>query len=193
MQFFTADLHFGHQRIIELSHRPFASVDEMNGALITRWNATVHPWDTVWVLGDVALGEIATSLPLVRKLNGTKHLIVGNHDRAFLGESRRRTIDIARYFDAGFASVQHEAFVRLDSGEIVQLSHFPFSGDSHDEDRHTQYRPADWGVPLVHGHVHEAFLSGVSDRGTPHVNVGVDRWSYYPVSSEQVRLELFGE
>lgn len=190
MQLFTADLHFGHRRIIELSNRPFASVEEMNERLILNWNAAVDPDDVVWVLGDVALGSIAESLPLVMELNGTKHLITGNHDRTFRGETRRRTVDVARYFAAGFVSVQDEAFIRLASGRVVQLSHFPFSGDSHGEDRHSEFRPDDWGIPLVHGHVHERFLSGISDRGTPHINVGVDRWDFLPVR-ERVLEEEF--
>ena len=50
---FTADLHFGHANIINYSGRPYADVAVMNRALIDRWNAAVHPDDTVWVLGDV--------------------------------------------------------------------------------------------------------------------------------------------
>lgn len=49
---FTADLHFGHANIINYSGRPFADVTAMNQALIERWNASIHPDDTVWVLGD---------------------------------------------------------------------------------------------------------------------------------------------
>ena len=30
MTYFTSDQHFGHFNIIRLSHRPFASLDEMN-------------------------------------------------------------------------------------------------------------------------------------------------------------------
>ena len=41
MTYFTADQHFGHFNIIRLSHRPFASLDEMNEAMIAKWNAKV--------------------------------------------------------------------------------------------------------------------------------------------------------
>ena len=47
---FTADLHFGHANIIDYSGRPFADATAMNQALIERWNASIHPDDTVWVL-----------------------------------------------------------------------------------------------------------------------------------------------
>ena len=55
----------------------------MNKALIERWNDSVHPDDTVWVLGDVALGRIDETLPLVTELNGRKLLLTGNHDRCW--------------------------------------------------------------------------------------------------------------
>ena len=72
---FTADLHFGHANIINYSGRPFADVTAMNQALIERWNASIHPDDTVWVLGDVALGRIDETLALVGELSGRKLLL----------------------------------------------------------------------------------------------------------------------
>ena len=49
MTYFTADQHFGHFNIIRLSHRPFASLDEMNEAMIAKWNAKVKPGDAVFM------------------------------------------------------------------------------------------------------------------------------------------------
>jgi len=36
---FTADHHFGHERVIELAGRPFTSGKEMDDELTWRWNA----------------------------------------------------------------------------------------------------------------------------------------------------------
>lgn len=47
--FFTSDLHFGHKNIIQYDQRPFSSVDEMDAALIERWNRKVSPEDLVYV------------------------------------------------------------------------------------------------------------------------------------------------
>ncbi len=44
-RFFTADLHLGHRNIIEYSGRPFRDADEMNAALVERWNDFVSPDD----------------------------------------------------------------------------------------------------------------------------------------------------
>ena len=51
--FFIADPHFGHKAVIEYENRPFASVEEMDEALIDNWNNTVTKHDIVWLLGDV--------------------------------------------------------------------------------------------------------------------------------------------
>lgn len=46
MEFFTSDLHLGHENILAI--RPmFRTVAEMNEALIANWNKKVHKNDTV--------------------------------------------------------------------------------------------------------------------------------------------------
>ena len=80
MIYFTSDTHFGHARIIELCARPFANVDEMNEALIQKWNAVVGPDDVVYHLGDFFMGPKETVL-LRKRLNGKIVLIKGNHDK----------------------------------------------------------------------------------------------------------------
>ena len=41
MIFYTADLHFGHQNVIEFDNRPFADVESMDSTLIRLWNERV--------------------------------------------------------------------------------------------------------------------------------------------------------
>ena len=55
MIFVTADHHFGHANIIEYTNRPFASVEEMDAALIAAWNERVTDYDLVYHLGDFTL------------------------------------------------------------------------------------------------------------------------------------------
>ena len=81
--FFTSDTHFNHANVIQYCGRPFASVDEMNREMIARWNSTVGPDDTVYHLGDFALGKFAKAAPILHRLNGArKILVLGNHDRS---------------------------------------------------------------------------------------------------------------
>ena len=184
--FFTADLHFGHARIVELANRPFASVEEMDEALIANWNAVVRrPDDLVWVLGDYALGDRRKALGYLDRLNGRKMLVAGNHDKCFLGSSDGWK-HIGEYQSAGFEIVVPWARIKL-PGRKVLLSHFPYDGDSAGEDRHPGARLRDEGEPLVHGHVHEMFtLRRSAATGAVQLNVGVDRWHYRPVPATEV-------
>jgi len=174
---FTADLHFGHANIIGYCDRPFADAEAMNRSLVEAWNEVVGTDDTVWVLGDVALGRIADTLPLVSTLKGRKLLLAGNHDRCWTGHGKRAEGWTERYLDAGFAEV-HQDHIQLGvTGRDVLACHFPYRGDSHDNDRYSEHRPPDRGQWLLHGHVHERWRQ--RDR---MINVGVDVWGYRPVS-----------
>lgn len=78
--FVTSDTHFGHKNIIKFEpvHRPFASIEEHDRALVERWNAVVNPKDTVWHLGDVFFGT--NGHHVLAALHGYKKLVLGNHD-----------------------------------------------------------------------------------------------------------------
>ncbi|UUG69527.1 phosphoesterase [Streptomyces phage Sham] len=181
-RFFTSDTHFGHQRIIELCNRPFDSVDEMNEVMIERWNTVVKPDDVVIHLGDVALGKIAETLPLIGRLNGYKVLVPGNHDRVFSGEKPRvRERFIPEYLKV-FQKIQRETvWVSKDDRPYALASHFPYSGDSTGKDRHADKRPLDNGLPLIHGHVHDSWK-----HNGRMFNVGVDVNNFFPVSEDEI-------
>jgi len=78
-EWFTADTHFGHARVIELARRPFAGLSDMDEALIARWNERIAPGDLVYHLGDFAFADHNRYLP---RLAGEKRLIRGNHDHS---------------------------------------------------------------------------------------------------------------
>jgi len=178
---FTSDLHFGHANIIEYSGRPFNSVDHMNRALIERWNALVQPADTVWVMGDVAMGRIVDTLPLVRQLAGHKLLLAGNHDRCWDGHGPKAAEWLERYEDAGFEEI-HQGTIELNvGGHDVLACHFPYRGDSQELDRYPEARPIDEGRWLVHGHVHEQWRQ--HDR---MINVGCDAWAWRPIDTATI-------
>lgn len=180
--FFTADTHFNHRAMIERGWRPeFSSVEEMNAALIENWNAVVAPKDTVWHLGDFGMGPASAYLPIVRQLNGTIHLIAGNHDKVWPGDRNSHRYQ-ADWLDAGFSSVQAFARRGID-GHQVMLSHLPYDGDHVGEERYEQWRLRDLGDPLLCGHVHDAWQTSAAQ-----LNVGVDVSGYRPVDLDTVRL-----
>jgi calcineurin-like phosphoesterase family protein len=170
--FFTADTHFDHEMVAKL--RGFDTPAEHDAELVARWNRTVSPGDEVWHLGDVGIGRLERSAPWLAQLNGTIHLITGNHDAPWPGN--RHAHRRQRAWLEHFASVQ--AFARRKiAGRQVLLSHFPFTGDHTEDERFTPYRLRDPGdVLLLHGHVHDAWK--VHGR---QVNVGVDVWDLAPV------------
>lgn len=78
---FIADLHFNHKKIHEMSgpkRGDVTSMEEHDQWIIDQWNSVVTKHDVTWVLGDVSFTR--SGIQLVKKLNGTKHLILGNHD-----------------------------------------------------------------------------------------------------------------
>ena len=84
MVFFTADMHFDHRAIINMKNRPFESVEEMDRILLQNFNSVVRQNDTVYILGDICHHmKIEDADNLIRKMNGKKYLIVGNHDKKY--------------------------------------------------------------------------------------------------------------
>ena len=56
-KFYIADWHYGHANIMAYDNRPFTWVDDMNKALVERWNRVVSPGDIVYV-GRYVLGSV---------------------------------------------------------------------------------------------------------------------------------------
>lgn len=156
----------------------------MDEAIVERWNDAVADRDMVWVLGDVAMGT--RRIGIVSRLKGRKVLVAGNHDSCWVGHKRWRRAE-KLYLEAGFGHVypSGQVAVRTQDGTDVLLSHLPYRGDSHAEDRYADRRPVDEGLPLICGHVHEKWKA----RGRM-LNVGVDQWDFRPVLEETVLAEL---
>src|ERR1039458_7684061 len=71
--FFTSDSHYFHRSILELGDgRPFDSVEEMNEAMIQRWNERVQPNDTIYHLGDFSFGTQSQNNSVLSRLHGRK-------------------------------------------------------------------------------------------------------------------------
>jgi calcineurin-like phosphoesterase family protein len=179
----TADTHFNHRNMIEHGWRAFDTVNDMNDAIITGWNETVRPTDSVWHLGDWAMGSAQEHLPILAQLHGTVHLVAGNHDAPWPG-NRDAHKHQRPWLDAGFATIQ--AFARRKiAGRGVLLSHFPYRGDHRDIDRHHAYRLPDTGLWLLHGHVHTEWT-----RNRRQLNVGVDVRGFRPVHLDEIAAEI---
>lgn len=69
--YIIADTHFSYKAILEYSalYRPFSTIEEHDNFLVKSWNSIVDKRDTVWHLGDVALGGV-NSLSILSRCNG---------------------------------------------------------------------------------------------------------------------------
>ncbi len=187
IDFVTSDHHFGHARIIELAERPFSSLGAMHGELIAAWNRVVGPEDVVLHLGDLALGNREESIAVTAALNGKKLLLPGNHDTISSvyrcsEPHKQQTRDL---LDQYGWEVLPENLIGRRGRHLLLASHYPYRGDSQDEERHGEARPIDAGLPLLHGHTHardhsphgSMFHVGVDGNGfTPVPMATIDAW-----------------
>ncbi|MFP3546662.1 hydrolase [Rhizobium sp. SIMBA_035] len=158
MIFFTGDTHFGDPRVLRLDRRPFQNMAEHDATLIRNWNETVGADDKVWHLGDVMSAKAGDCDELLAKLNGSKHLIVGNNDPATTTGS------------SGWASVQHYAEFRHEGHPLI-LCHYAFR---------TWNQMGKRSINL-HGHSH-----GRLKPLPRQFDVGVDAQGLRPVTLDEI-------
>ena len=160
--FFTGDTHFGHANIIKYCHRPFATVTEMDEALIANWNHVVTPDDLVYHLGDFCFGNTPAEFHrYFDRLNGAIVLIKGNHDKLAW---RHRHL-----FRAFFDSYLE---IKLDM-QLVTLCHYAMR----------VFRNSHYGAWHLYGHSHGTLPD---DPHTLSFDAGVDCHHFTPLSLEQV-------
>lgn len=162
----------------------------MNEMLVKYWNETVKPEDMVYYLGDFSM-SFNTARQYVRHLNGRKILITGNHDECSHLHSKYKKnpqLMLDKYHHAGFESILPSLSTEIDGKEVL-LHHFPYreveKPGEHDKAyvvRYLDERQEDKGLTLLHGHTHGTWLK----KGNC-IDVGVDSWSYHPVSLDQIR------
>lgn len=151
----------------------------MNADLVRRWNDTVSPGSVVLHLGDVALGPIEESIALTARLNGRRLLVPGNHDRVSPATQSKRAIErFLPVYDAAGWEILPGVIEGTRRGYRIIASHYPYAGDSQEQDRHTSHRPRwDDGIPLLHGHTH-ARHHGPNGH---QFHVGVDAHGFAPI------------
>lgn len=173
MNFFIADLHFGHANIIKYCRRPFADVREMDRKLMRRWNLAVSPDDDIYILGDFTLLKPSLAEGLLLSLNGHKHLITGNHDYFARTKYLKR---IGPYF----REIVPYKELRGELGCTFILMHYPllFWNGSLDPQ-----------VIHLYGHIHNnEFCNSLTSRLERSLNVGADMpyMNFTPLSEAQV-------
>lgn len=144
MIWFTSDLHFFHDRILEFHPRRKElfgkTVQENKEAMIALWNSRVNKKDTVYILGDLSFGEVEDKRKLFQRLNGNKVLILGNHDKI---------PDHLKCYFNHITQIKNVKFKKsvypfLSTDLDIVMCHFPMLTWEHKEK----------GTIMLHGHCH---------------------------------------
>lgn len=165
--FVISDTHFGHENILNFTDkttgarvRPFYDVRHMNEHMVDRWNSVVKPGDKVYHLGDVFFGSKDAFQELWPRLNGSKRLVVGNHD------------DV-KYLSSGGFFKKVMLWRKFDS---LLLTHVPVHPSTLGESRFSGKE-----VINIHGHIH----TNKSPQGN-YKCVCVEQIDYTPVALEEL-------
>lgn len=172
-----SDPHFGHSNILNFESspgvklRPFSCIEEHDETIVQNHNKVVKPQDHYYCLGDVVINK--RYLDIVKRLNGHKRLIMGNHD----------IFDTELYLKAGFDKVMA---CRVLDGIII--THIPVHAD--------QLRRFKINV---HGHLHSnrvmhrtltSFGKRVPDPR--YHSVCCEHVNYTPISLETIKKQING-
>lgn len=158
---FSSDHHFLHQGIIDVCNRPFKDEREMRDSLIDEHNSLVKKNDICHFIGDFSFcrkDNLMKIQKILGKLNGTKILILGNHD-----EGRPFS-----YVNMGFQSVHTSLVLPQDPNFIL----------CHDPSASIVVPDKTWIV----GHVHTMY---VVLKNT--INVSVDAHNFKPVNMDEIK------
>ena len=178
MIWFTADTHFGCDKLVANTRKEFSCIEDHDAALLDRINHHVGRDDRLIIVGDFCKEKPGRYRPKIRCKNIM--FVLGNHDkevkirRAFGGNVRHQ------YMTKTTQRPQHK----------VWCCHYPpaFWPDSH------------YGAIAAYGHIHDhrGYEEGM-DQGLPNrrsMDVGVDvakriLGEYRPFSEIEV-LDLVG-
>ncbi|MDD4680536.1 MAG: hydrolase [Clostridia bacterium] len=169
MIYYTADQHFGHSNIIGLCNRPYNDIAEMDENLIINWNSTVTADDVVYILGDLVFRSGKHASYYIERLNGVKHLVLGNHDHKWV-----KNCNLQKYF----ASVSYYLEI-TDNERRLALSHYPM----------LSWGGAARGALHVHAHIHnkrEGLVFETLKKMDNALNAGVEINEYKPVKLDEL-------
>lgn len=165
--YFISDTHFSHKSIMQYSKRPWQTVEEMDEALIQNWNAVVPQIDAhVFHLGDFGFGHPEDMADILRRLNGNKYLLLGNHDRNVNAKMKDAFIWVKDYYEL--------MVLDNDRKQKIVLCHYPLGS----------WNVCHYGSWNLHGHCHGNYKY---TRGK-QLDVGVDALpGYRPHSYNEIK------
>ena len=158
--FVISDFHFDHANILNFKAkdgsplRVFKDVNHMNEFMVSSYNEVVRPQDKCYILGDVAIKD--SGIQYLKRLNGHKRLILGNHDYGNV-----------RLYQPYFENIYSSRLL-----DRMVFTHIPIHPDSIGKNHAN-----------VHGHSH---VHSQGDLGPRYFNVCVEVLWYRPISIEEI-------
>ncbi|MCP4521000.1 MAG: hypothetical protein GY827_04790 [Cytophagales bacterium] len=139
--------------------RGFENAQEHDNHIIEKWNSVVTKKDIVWILGDITM-EKKDPLKLLDRLNGSKKVVLGNHDRP------QDVPDMLKHVNHVCSSF---------TKKNVIFTHIPIHPQEMNRFRLN-----------VHGHLHENLvleweIGGVQVPDKRFINVSCERVDFTPV------------
>lgn len=151
---FIADLHFSHENMAR--RRGFTDIYTHDEHIIKQWNSVVDKRDVTYVMGDVTM-EKKSPYHLLDRLNGVKHIVLGNHDR------KQDSKELLNHVNTVSGVILFHGYY---------LTHVPV------HPMELSYRDVKGNI---HGHIHNA------EVGDPrYFCVSCERVNYTPVTLEQL-------
>lgn len=173
---FSSDHHFFHENIIKFCKRPFHTVQEMNEHMVEEHNKLVKANDHWYCLGDVTMlrDNKGSGLNILRRMNGHKRLILGNHDHYSM-----------KFYLEHFGKV-----MAMNMFDGMRFTHIPIHPNSMGSAKAN-----------IHGHIHNNttqdgkpvnFPPVIYEKDgknfvKPYINLSVEVINYRPVSLEEVK------
>ena len=158
---FTSDTHFGAERTLELSKRPFKDVFNMDMTLISNWNKSIRKNDIVYFLGDFGNFDVLNVLNF-KKL----YFVYGNYETRDLNNTIK---ELSKYKNVECVFNDELKYVSSKGNEYV-LRHEPINPNSEIHDSDLFY---------AFGHIH-----GRNQYKRNGIDVGIDANKYIPIDSE---------
>lgn len=173
----TSDIHLSHPSILyfhpkrrmaagitleELQADKKAAIEKHDEWLIDLWNKTVKKQDNIYILGDFCLGNRVRTEQILKRLNGKKYLIRGNHDKSCKG--------LENYFewvgDIKEVKFTNNQYKYIDPNEAftLEMHHFPM----------LSWNRRPHGTCHIHGHCHNSISDFNTNSAELRVDVGFD-------------------
>jgi calcineurin-like phosphoesterase family protein len=145
----------------------------MNETLIKNWNAKVTPADKTYIIGDLIFGNDPREAEnLIRRLNGHKVLIYGNHDKV-CKKTNLMGLEYKTYYE-------EEDIYDGENWRKLVMFHYPIL--SWNKQRH--------GSWLAYGHCHGTMIDAMNKLAPGSWDVGVDTNGFAPISFEELAAKI---